>query len=51
VPPPIVLGEVWWAGIALRVAPLLLRLDIARGRRGTVFRRIAFGVTDVRLNV
>jgi hypothetical protein len=35
----------------LRVLPLLLRSGIAATARGSLFRRFAFGVTDVKLVV
>jgi 2-polyprenyl-6-methoxyphenol hydroxylase-like FAD-dependent oxidoreductase len=48
-PPRVLFQRAWWSGIALRVLPWLLRLDVLRGRGGVVFRRFAFGVTDVKL--
>jgi hypothetical protein len=33
------------------LVPRLLGSDIARARRGTIFRSFAFGVTEVRLRV
>jgi 2-polyprenyl-6-methoxyphenol hydroxylase-like FAD-dependent oxidoreductase len=50
-PPRILLSQAWWARLALRLLPPILASDIARARGGTVFRRFAFGVTDVRLRV
>ena len=50
-PPRILLSSAWWARLALRVLPRVLASDIARARGGTVFRRFAFGVSDVRLRV
>jgi 2-polyprenyl-6-methoxyphenol hydroxylase-like FAD-dependent oxidoreductase len=50
-PPRILLRTSWWARLALRVLPYLLASDIARARSGAVFRRFAFGVSDVRLRV
>jgi len=51
VPPYVILSRSWWSKLVLQVLPFVLREDIARGRGGTVFRRIAFGVTDVQLRV
>jgi hypothetical protein len=52
IPPQILLRDTWWSRAALRVLPALMRLDILRARSsGTVFRRIARGVTNVRLEV
>ncbi len=52
IPPRILLRDTWWSRVALRILPVLMRSDILRGRRGgTVFRRIAWGVTDVHLEV
>jgi len=50
-PPPVVLRDTWWSRLVLALVPTLLGSDIARARRGIVFRRIAFGVTDVTLTV
>jgi 2-polyprenyl-6-methoxyphenol hydroxylase-like FAD-dependent oxidoreductase len=50
-PPRILLATAWWSRLAMRLLPPLLASDLARARRGTVFRRFAFGVTDVRLRV
>ncbi len=50
-PPRILFSTAWWARVALRVLPPILASDIARARGGTIFRRFAFGVTDVRLRV
>ena len=50
-PPRVILNDAWWARVVLQLAPLLLGADIARGRAGTLFRRFAFGVTDVSLRV
>jgi hypothetical protein len=49
--PDIVLNDAWWAQLVLRVLPLLLRSGIAATARGSLFRRFAFGVTDVKLVV
>ncbi len=52
IPPRILLRDTWWSRAALRILPALARSDILRTRRGgTVFRRIARGVTDVHLEV
>lgn len=50
-PPRIFLRDTWWSRLALTVFPSLVGTDIARARRGAAFRRMAFGVTDVRLAV
>jgi 2-polyprenyl-6-methoxyphenol hydroxylase-like FAD-dependent oxidoreductase len=50
-PPRIFLRDTWWSRLALRAFPILLGSDVARARRGAAFRRIAFGVTEVRLAV
>jgi len=50
-PPRVLFSNAWWARQVLRIAPLAMRLDIARGRRGNLFGRFGFGVTDVRLRV
>jgi 2-polyprenyl-6-methoxyphenol hydroxylase-like FAD-dependent oxidoreductase len=50
-PPRILLRKGPMARLALRLLARLLGSDIARARGGTVFRRFAFGVTQVRLRV
>ncbi len=50
-PPRILFSSAWWARLVLRLLPRLLASDIARARGGTVFRRFAFGTSDVRLRV
>jgi 2-polyprenyl-6-methoxyphenol hydroxylase-like FAD-dependent oxidoreductase len=50
-PQRVILSTSWWAGLVLRVVPRLIARDIGRGRAGAVFRRIAFGVTEVKLAV
>lgn len=50
-PPKVVLRDTWWARLVLMVAPRLLGMDVARARRGTMFRDFAFGVTDVNVRV
>jgi 2-polyprenyl-6-methoxyphenol hydroxylase-like FAD-dependent oxidoreductase len=50
-PPRVILRDTWWSRLALGVVPWLLRSDIGRGRRGALFRRLAFGVTEVQLAV
>ena len=50
-PPRILMSRAAWARLALRLLPRLLGSDIARARGGSVFRRFAFGVTEVRLRV
>jgi 2-polyprenyl-6-methoxyphenol hydroxylase-like FAD-dependent oxidoreductase len=50
-PPAVILRRAWWSGIALRLLPLLLRLDFVRGRSGVFVRRFAFGTADVTLQV
>lgn len=49
--PPVILRDTWWTRLLLGVVPRLLASDIARARRGNVFRRVAFGVTDVSVAV
>jgi len=50
-PQRVILSDSWWAGLLLRVVPRLIARDVARGRGGALFRRIAFGVTEVKLRV
>lgn len=50
-PPRILFRRTWWARLVLELVPRLLGSDITRARRGSVFRRFAFGVTEVRLRV
>jgi 2-polyprenyl-6-methoxyphenol hydroxylase-like FAD-dependent oxidoreductase len=50
-PPRILLSSAWWARLALRILPRVLASDLARARQGAVFRRFAFGTSDVRLRV
>jgi 2-polyprenyl-6-methoxyphenol hydroxylase-like FAD-dependent oxidoreductase len=50
-PQRVILSNSWWAGLVLRVVPRLMARDIGRGRGGALFRRIAFGVTEVKLRV
>jgi glycine/D-amino acid oxidase-like deaminating enzyme len=50
-PPRVLFRKTWWARLVLELVPRLLGSDIARARRGTAFRRFAFGVTEVRLRV
>jgi 2-polyprenyl-6-methoxyphenol hydroxylase-like FAD-dependent oxidoreductase len=50
-PPRVILRDTWWARLALQIVPMLLASDIARARRGLLFRRFAFGITDVKLAV
>jgi 2-polyprenyl-6-methoxyphenol hydroxylase-like FAD-dependent oxidoreductase len=49
--PRIVLNDAWWARLALRVIPLVLGSGLGSGARSVLFRRMAFGVTDVKLVV
>ena len=49
--PRIVLNDAWWAQLVLRVLPLLLRPGAGEAARSGLFRRFAFGVTDVKLTV
>lgn len=49
--PRIVLNDVWWTRLLLRVLPHVLGSGLAMRVRGTFFRRMAFGVTDVKLVV
>lgn len=50
-PPRVILRDTWWAQLALQIVPILLASDIARARRGLLFRRFAFGITEVKLSV
>jgi 2-polyprenyl-6-methoxyphenol hydroxylase-like FAD-dependent oxidoreductase len=50
-PPRVLFRRTWWARLLLELVPRLLGSDIARARRGTIFRSFAFGVTEVRLRV
>lgn len=50
-PPRVILRDAWWARLALQLLPILIRSDIARARRGLLFRRFAFGITEVKLVV
>jgi 2-polyprenyl-6-methoxyphenol hydroxylase-like FAD-dependent oxidoreductase len=50
-PPRILLRDTWWSALALRLLPGLLFSGLAQGRRGTLFRRLLYGVTEVRLAV
>ncbi len=50
-PPRVILRDTWWAQLALEIVPMLLRSDVARARRGVLFRRFAFGITEVKLEV
>jgi 2-polyprenyl-6-methoxyphenol hydroxylase-like FAD-dependent oxidoreductase len=49
--PRIVLNRAWWARTLLRLLPLLVGSDPLRGRGGALFRRFAFGATEVKLAV
>lgn len=49
--PRIVLNRAWWAGAVLRLLPILVGPDPLRGRGGAIFRRFAFGTTEVKLAV
>jgi 2-polyprenyl-6-methoxyphenol hydroxylase-like FAD-dependent oxidoreductase len=49
--PRILLNRAWWARGLLWILPLLVGPDPLRGRGGAVFRRIAFGTTEVKLVV
>jgi 2-polyprenyl-6-methoxyphenol hydroxylase-like FAD-dependent oxidoreductase len=51
VAPRVILSTSWWATLVLRVVPLLARSQILRARQGQLFRRFAFGVTEVKLAV
>ena len=50
-PPRLLLRDAWWSRLVLSVLPRVLRSGVTGPRRGTVIRRIAFGVTEVRLAV
>jgi 2-polyprenyl-6-methoxyphenol hydroxylase-like FAD-dependent oxidoreductase len=49
--PRVLLNRAWWARGLLQILPLLVGRDPALGRGGAVFRRFAFGTTEVRLAV
>jgi 2-polyprenyl-6-methoxyphenol hydroxylase-like FAD-dependent oxidoreductase len=50
-PPRVILRNTWWAQLALQILPMLIASDIARARRGVLFSRFAFGITEVKLEV
>ena len=50
-PPRILFSSAPWAQLALRLLPRVLGSDVARARSGAIFRRFAFGVTEVGLRV
>lgn len=49
--PNVLLQRRWWGRVLLRALPFVVRGQVARPRGGYFFRRLAFGVTDVRLRV
>ena len=49
--PNVLLQRRWWGRVLLRFLPFLVKTDVGRARGGVVFRRLAFGVTDVHLRV
>ena len=51
VPPRVLFRDAWWTRLLLRIVPLLLGSELARGRRALLVRRFLFGVTEVRLSV
>ncbi|HTK99825.1 MAG TPA: FAD-dependent monooxygenase [Pseudomonadales bacterium] len=51
VPPRFLLRNAWWTRIVLPWLPYVLRSGITGTRGVALFRRVAFGVTDVRLTV
>jgi 2-polyprenyl-6-methoxyphenol hydroxylase-like FAD-dependent oxidoreductase len=51
VPPRVLLRNAWWARIVLALLPYVLRSGITGTRGVGLIRRVAFGVTDVRLAV
>jgi 2-polyprenyl-6-methoxyphenol hydroxylase-like FAD-dependent oxidoreductase len=50
-PPRVILRDAWWSRLALEAGARLAASQISRPRRGSLFRKLAFGVTDVRLRV
>jgi 2-polyprenyl-6-methoxyphenol hydroxylase-like FAD-dependent oxidoreductase len=50
-PPRVLFRDVWWTRLILRLVPLLLGSELARGRRALLVRRFLYGVTEVRLSV
>jgi len=50
-PPHVLFRDVWWTRLILRLVPLLLGSELARGRRALVVRRFLFGAREVRLAV
>jgi len=51
VPPRFLLRNAWWTRIVLTLLPYVLRSGITGTRGVALFRRVAFGITDVRLTV
>jgi 2-polyprenyl-6-methoxyphenol hydroxylase-like FAD-dependent oxidoreductase len=51
VPPRVLLRDVWWARLALQLIPFFVRSGIGGSRRVAIVRRVAFGITDVKLAV
>jgi 2-polyprenyl-6-methoxyphenol hydroxylase-like FAD-dependent oxidoreductase len=49
--PRVLLNRAWWARALLRILPLLVGRDPLGRRGGALFRRFAFGTTEVRLAV
>jgi 2-polyprenyl-6-methoxyphenol hydroxylase-like FAD-dependent oxidoreductase len=49
IPPKIMLRDVWWTRLLLRVLPRLARGQIRKARNEGVFGRFAWGVSEVRL--
>jgi 2-polyprenyl-6-methoxyphenol hydroxylase-like FAD-dependent oxidoreductase len=48
-PPRIILRDTWWSRAALSTLTRLPGLGLTSGRSAAVFRRFAFGLTDVRV--
>ncbi|MEE3330997.1 MAG: FAD-dependent monooxygenase [Myxococcota bacterium] len=49
--PNIMLRRKWWSGIALRLMPFVVQSQVANSRGSALFSRVAFGVTDVKLQL
>lgn len=51
VPPRVILRNTWWANLVLAVLPRLAATPIGAARARSLFRRFAFGLSEVRLEV
>jgi 2-polyprenyl-6-methoxyphenol hydroxylase-like FAD-dependent oxidoreductase len=49
IPPRVMLRDVWWTRLILRVLPRLARGQVRKARNEGVFGRFAWGVSEVRL--